>query len=114
MKCVIKQSSESEAKEFEYDNKLGAANIETYTSNEEGKEGKLIPYPADFMDYKMQVKMFYIQKGDADHMVVVKMIEELLVERHNGCVFYDHNLARFDSRFILAALDIMVGVSVRL
>ena len=66
------------------------------------------------MDYKKQLKTFYIREGDDDYMVVVRMIDELLVERHNGCVFYVHNLARFDSRFILAALGTMKGVNVRL
>lgn len=58
--------------------------------------------------------MFYNQEGDGDYMVVVRMIEELLSERHNGCTFYVHNLARFDSRLILAALGQMEGVNTRL
>lgn len=60
------------------------------------------------------IKMFYTREGDGEHMVVVRMIEELLVERHNGCTFYVHNLARFDSRLILAALGVMDGVNTKL
>jgi DNA polymerase type B, organellar and viral len=88
--------------------------IETYSLSEEDVKGKQIAYSAGFMDYKKQVKMFYVQEGDADNMVVVRMIEELLVERHNGCTFYVHNLARFDSRLILAALGLMKEVNARL
>ena len=58
--------------------------------------------------------MFYILKGDGEHSVAVRMIQELLRERHNGCTFYVHNMARFDSRFILEALGVMNDVNVRL
>lgn len=60
------------------------------------------------------VKMFYGQENDCEHSVAVRMIEELLQERHNGCTFYVHNLARFDSRLILPALSIMKNINVRL
>lgn len=60
------------------------------------------------------VKMFYAQPEEEPLMVVVRMIEELLTDRYNGCCFYVHNLARFDSRFILEGLGYMNNVKVSL
>lgn len=87
--------------------------IETYSVEGEEGEGLQMPYAAGFKDYKGQLKMFYIEKNEDAHLVIVRMIEELLSERHNGCTFYVHNMARFDSRLILAALGLMSDVGVR-
>lgn len=99
-------------KEYEYNNKFGAADVETYASLKKGEDGKQICYAAGFVDYKKNLKMFYTREGDANYMVMLRMIEELLQARHNGCSFYIHNMARFDHKFILEALGVMPDVNV--
>ena len=50
------------------------------------------------------MKDFYIKEGESPIDVVVKMLKELVVRKYAGLSFYVHNLAGFDSRFILSAL----------
>ena len=90
------------------------ADIETYSVRGVEGEGLQIPYAAEFKDPKGKYKQFYVQEGDSGYEVVIRMLEEMLSQRYNGTTFYIHNLARFDSRFILEALGRMDGVSVRL
>ena len=103
-----------EAKSYEYNNKFGAADIETYSVQGKEGDGLQMPYAAEFKDSKGQCKQFYVQKGDSEYAVVIRMMEEMLSLRYSGCTFYIHNLARFDSRFILEALGRMEDVGVRL
>jgi len=101
-------------KEFEYNSNFGAADIETYSAVGAHGNGLQIPYAAAFQDAKGNYEKFYTQPGENNFEVIVRMIESMLTRRHNGCVFYFHNLARFDSRFILEALGRMQNVKVDL
>ncbi len=81
--------------------------METYKCKDRDKEGLAIPYAAGFKDYQGVNYLFYIEQDESGIDVVVRMLNELLKLRHNGCVLYVHNLSRFDSRIILAALGEM-------
>ena len=72
-------------KEFEYDNRFGAADIETFSEKCGDVEGRQIPYAAGFKDYKGVVKMFYVEDNEervnpiSDGVsVIIRMIDDLL------------------------------------
>jgi len=98
-------------KDYEYNSKFGAFDIETFKSRGEHEDGLQIPYASGFTDYKGNVTMFYIQKGEQPFAVLVRTLEAMLNRKYNGGTFYVHNMARFDSRLILEALGRMTGVS---
>jgi hypothetical protein len=50
------------------------------------------------------MKQFYIKDGESPNDVIVRMLKELVSRKYAGRIFYVHNLAGFDSRFILSGL----------
>ena len=101
-------------KEYEYNSKFGALDIETYNAEGHKGYGLQIPYAAGFTDYKGNVTMFYVKEGEDEFGVLVRTLQALLCSKYTGGTFYVHNLARFDSRLILEALGLMNDVSCRL
>lgn len=101
-------------KEYEYNAKFGALDIETYNAEGAKGGGLQIPYAAGFTDYKGKPTMFYIQKDEPDYVVLVRTLQALLCSKYTGGSFYVHNMARFDSRLIFEALGMMSDVSCRL
>lgn len=101
-------------REYEYDAKFGALDIETYNVIGAMGDGMQIPYAAGFTDYKGNATLFYIEKGESDYVILVRTLQALLCSKYTGGSFYVHNLARFDSRLILEALGMMSDVSCRL
>lgn len=97
-------------KDFEYNAKFGALDIETYSTKSLNGEGLQIPYAVGFTDYKGKPQVFYADKGEEDFTVLVRALQGLLTSKYNGGTFYVHNLARFDSRLILEALGKMDGL----
>ena len=97
-------------KEFEYNAKFGAFDIETYSTKGLKGEGLQIPYAAGFTDYKGVPTVFYARKEEEEFLVLVRALQGLLCSKYTGGTFYVHNLARFDSRLILEALGKMDGV----
>lgn len=98
-------------KEFEYNAKFGAFDIETYSSKGPDGEGLQIPYAAGFTDFKGVPSVFYARKGEDEFLVLVRALQALFCYKYNGGTFYVHNLARFDSRLILEALGKVDGIS---
>lgn len=84
---------------------LGSLDIETYSlkSRKPDLKGLTFPYACGF-NYKDDLKDFYIKERESPINVVVRMLKELVVRKYAGLSFYVHNLAGFDSRFILSAL----------
>lgn len=97
-------------KDFEYNDKFGALDIETYKNQGASGDGLQIPYAAGFTDFKGVPTVFYVEEGEPDFGVLVRTLQALLVQKYNGGTFYVHNLARFDSRLILVALGMMDDV----
>ncbi len=105
---------ENGLKEYEYDAKFGALDIETYNAEGSKGYGLQIPYAAGFTDYQGNTTMFYIEEGESDYVVLVRTLQALLCSKYSGGSFYVHNMGRFDSRLIFEALGMMSDVSCRL
>jgi hypothetical protein len=93
---------------------LGSLDIETYSlkSRKTDLKDLTLPYACGF-NYKDDLKDFYIKDGESPINVVVRMLKELVVRKYQGLSFYVHNLAGFDSRFILSALGNIPGFDVK-
>lgn len=98
-------------KDYEYNAKFGAFDIETYSTKGVKGEGLQIPYAAGFTDYKGVPTVFYAEKDEEEFRVLVRALQGLLSSKYNGGTFYVHNLARFDSRLILEALGMVDDLS---
>ena len=88
----------------EYNKKIGSLDIETFTDND--GIGLAIPY-AGFRKITGEEELFYLNAQEDPINMLCRMITRLLDEKNDGWLFYVHNLSRFDSRFILAALGRM-------
>jgi hypothetical protein len=88
--------------DYVYDSNIGTMDIEVYTVP--NTNGVSLPYACGFKDRKGNKQLFYIKKDEKPINVVVRMLEAMVVRSYDKNIFYVHNLARFDSRYILAAL----------
>ena len=88
--------------ENKYDNNIGSLDIETYTDNQ--GYGVAIPYAAGFRKITGEEELFYLENNQDPTDMICKLLNRLLQPENDGWLFYVHNLARFDSRFLLAAL----------
>ena len=88
-----------------YDNNIGSLDIETFTEN--NGIGVAIPYAAGFRKICGHQELFYLNNNEEPTDMMCRLLNRLLQPHNNGWLFYVHNLARFDSRFILAALGRM-------
>ncbi len=98
------------------DSRIGTFDTETYNvkSRKKGLSGLTLPYSAGFK-YKDEIKMLYNKKTYESPLdVMIETLKELVVRKNAGHVFYVHNLAGFDSRFIVAALGSMPDFKVKL
>lgn len=91
--------------EMHYDNKIGSLDIETFTDN--NGYGLAIPYAAGFRKITGEEELFYLNNNEDPTDMLSRLISRLLDPKNDGWLFYAHNLAKFDSRFILAALGRM-------
>jgi len=81
--------------------------IETYASTDEVNKGLSFPYACGFRARVGECTLFYLDEGEDPINLVVRMLTELLRSSKKAATVYVHNLAGFDSRFILDALGRM-------
>lgn len=86
----------------------GTLDIETYSIKSKNVKlnGLTFPYACGYK-YKNIIKKLYIERYESPVDLIVRMLETLILRKYAGRRFYVHNLAGFDSRFILAALGKM-------
>lgn len=93
--------------EYEYDTNFGSLDIETYPVDKGAKGYLCLPYACGFRDAKNHHKLYYLASGESNINLIVRMLHDLLVRGNDKTKFYVHNLAGFDSRFLLEALGVM-------
>lgn len=93
----------------------GTLDIETYSLKSKNAElnGLTFPYACGYR-YNGITTMFYIERYESPVDLIVRMLKTLIIRKYAGRRFYVHNLAGFDSRFILAALGKMEWPVVKL
>jgi hypothetical protein len=90
--------------EFEYNSKIGGLDIETYRIEEGNDVGLSVPYSCGYIS-KKGVNTFYRQDDEEGVDLIRRMLNRLVSRENDKTIFYAHNLAGFDSRFILSALE---------
>jgi DNA polymerase type B, organellar and viral len=79
---------------------IGSWDVEAF----EDKDGYAKVYALGFATLDKNVKMYYLENGVTSEQLVLKCIDDMLVNQYNGYVFYTHNFGRYDARFLLKIL----------
>lgn len=78
---------------------IGSWDIEAF---EEGDTAKV--YALGFTVLGGKPKTYYLEKGMTSEDLVLNCLNEMLVNKYNGYVFYTHNFGNYDSTFLLKIL----------
>jgi len=95
--------------EYNYNNKIGTLDFETYGENGIGNQEV---YAGGFAT-KNKTHLFYINKDENNENVVKRIIDCIFeYEELNGYTFYAHNLGRFDSVFLIKSTLLLNDINI--
>lgn len=79
---------------------IGSWDIEAF----EDLDGYAKVYALGFTVLGGKVQTYYLNENITSEQLVLKCIDDMLVNQYNGYIFYTHNFGRYDSKFLLKIL----------
>jgi hypothetical protein len=79
---------------------IGSWDIEAF----EDIDGYAKVYALGFTVLGGKVQTYYLNENITSEQLVLKCIDDMLVNQYNGYIFYTHNFGRYDSKFLLKIL----------
>nr|YP_005351174.1 DNA polymerase type B2 [Peltigera malacea]AEK48302.1 DNA polymerase type B2 [Peltigera malacea] len=79
---------------------IGTLDLETYHDTDGFSKVYALGFYVDGGD----PVIFYIEKGESSHSLVLRCFDALLINKYNNYIFYIHNLGGYDGPFILNIL----------
>src|SRR6266700_2540046 len=79
---------------------IGSWDIEAF----EDLDGYAKVYALGFTVLGGKVQTYYLNENITSEQLVLKCIDDMLVNQYNGYIFYTHNFGRYDSRFLIKIL----------
>lgn len=80
---------------------IGVFDLETYKDRNDNKS---YVYALGFKVMNGEKKLIYISKDKSSYDIIIEGVNEILISKYNGFIFYVHNLSGFDVIFLLNVL----------